>query len=254
MVLKSKDLTSRVVLPEDCVLSKHSYLRAREPSELVSITVRPGVHGLVGKPGNRTSWSAKKKFIEFIRCNRTPTGRTAFGDDGYHGAQYYLSTQFTSIKAPMSRRSKCGNKRSLEAAADVLTDDDAASDMMQLSGDHQPQVLAHVFRTALKTYAPDVQGPSDTTVQVWFNELFGSPSAEFGHTSLFPHKTDACSTCSELDMEVSKLNASIARHLQHVEDAGSIARQQALAELRVQLQEVMDRCVCSAYLSTGMAS
>ena len=42
-------------------------------------------------------------------------------------------------------------------------------------------------------------------------------------------------------MEIDKLKMSLARHVQHTEDAGSVLRQQAISEIKQQLEEVEER-------------
>ena len=64
-----------------------------------------------------------------------------------------------------------------------------------------------------KEYKP----PSGTTMASWFNEDFGISSVN-GHTTLFPHKTDACSVCCTFTVDLNSAKMSIQRHKQQKDD------------------------------------
>lgn len=236
-----KEFQERVVLPEECTLSRSAYLQSLEAGAQVQLLRRAAVHGLCDRPGNHTLWEQRALFIEFVKCNRTPTGRTQLADGTIHGAEYYLNSQFTCIK-PYTARGRTQNLAGWAQEA-AKVEEEASSvggDTMQTKV-MNPSCLSDVFCCSLAVRAPQLKVPCGGAVLAWFKELFDVPTAPHGHTTLFPKKTDACSTCSEEDQEIRKLTGSIARHLQHVEDAGSVVRQQALAELRTMLAEVTER-------------
>mmetsp|Transcript_32599 Transcript_32599/g.74765 ORF Transcript_32599/g.74765 Transcript_32599/m.74765 type:complete len:134 (+) Transcript_32599:1060-1461(+) len=115
------------------------------------------MHGLKGRPSNNTSWRACKLFIDFVKANRSFTGRTELADGRTHGAKYYLSPQFTSIKAPVSRKNQHARQREAQAASDAVPAADK-DDLAKLSCQHSG-VLADVFRAALKSYLPGTANP-----------------------------------------------------------------------------------------------
>ena len=169
--------------------------------------------------------------MEFIEKNRSNTGRTLHaGDSRYHGAQHYLDSRWTCIKVHGQAESKSTHSKAHmedEGVAASVEGDKEAEAFLDSRRLLQPHSMADTFVAVLAITNPGVKLPGTSTIARWFTDLYGAPSLEFGHTTLFPSKTDACSTCSEDILELQKLERSLARHLQHIEDAGSVARQQA---------------------------
>ena len=224
-------MISRVVMPEDSVLTTHQYLQSLDADAEVRVVAQKSMHGLSGKIGNRSNFEARLKFREFILQNRAPSVRTAF-DGRTHGAEFYMDARFTCVRfTPASIKSTAHAARLQAERAEAAADAGGS----QASSSLRDWVLADVFRAVLPIRYPKIQVPSAGTVDTWWRADYACPSSEYGYTSLFPVKTDACSFCSEEQMEIEKLRRSLARHLQQRQDLGSIPRQQAITELRQRL-------------------
>lgn len=194
-----------VILPDDVIVSTKAYLASLQPTDMVTVLVAVR-HGLAGKESNRALKEAKESFMRFVKEHRQPTGRTLQSDGRYHGAEFYLNSNFMAIKQ------QTGNNRKQLPAS---------------------QVLSSAFNAAI---SPS-RSLGDTTIMRWFRSEFNIGS-QHGHTKLFPHKSDACSRCEELLQDMRSVEASLRKHKLHVEDAGSLQRLTAVRELEVQLQEL----------------
>ena len=199
-VVSLKLTDEEVLRPEGSVGSLSVYLSTLKDEDMVTVVTQVGRHGLTGKPSNGASTRERELFVDFVKEHRSPTGRTQDATGRYHGAEFYLISRLTEIKTQSGRETK---------------DEDA--------------VLEIAFKKALqgrslvaleKPYKP----PSGTTIRTWLLEDFGIRS-EHGHTTLFPHKTDACAICSSLEVDIKSVEMWLKRHGQQTSDAGSIERQ-----------------------------
>jgi hypothetical protein len=105
------------------------------------------------------------------------------------------------------------------------------------------QVVAECFRVAIEQWSKDNDSPlapvSGWTVQEWLSLFFGTNSTR-GYTTLFPVKSDACTTCASLDGDIKAASISLLRHRQHYEDAGTIERQAAIKEIEDQIEDLWE--------------
>ena len=195
-VVKLKLGEEDVLRPEGSLGSLASYLQSLSDEDKVTVVSQKGKHGLAGKQSNNSSSKERALFIEFVKEHRAPTGRTRDATGRYHGAEHYMHSKIQKLKTQVGRD----------------TPDPTV-------------VLESVFRDALEACpGADFKAPSGSTISTWFNEDFGIRS-EHGHTTLFPHKTDACAICSSFDTDISSVAMSITRHKQQTQDAGSLERQ-----------------------------
>ena len=200
-----------VVLPKECLLTVKQYLASLKGSDLVTVLRPVYKHGHSGKPSNNVH-PARAAFCDFVQLHRKPTGRTVQTDGRYHGTEFFLDANFRAIK----QQTGVGRKVLLSQ-----------------------NVLSSFFALACVESTPPMKAPSDSSVSNWFAEYFGKAGAVYGHTSLYPQKTDACSFCCEQIEKIQSLDASLRKHRLHTEDAGSLERQAAVRELtqeREQLQ------------------
>ena len=204
-------LTSEdAVLPESCIVSFAAHFKKLTDDSLITILSSSiaGSHGLAGKPGNRSLIALRDLFIDFILRNRSTTGRTLQPDGRFHGAQYFLHSSFQQLKM----QTKDGRKN--------LTPKNA--------------IVQCVFGLACKEKMPHMDAPCGSWIRNMMVRNFGSHSTH-GHTVMHPHSTDTCSTCSGFKVDTDSLNQQLKKHLSHGEDAGSIVRQQRIAEINSEL-------------------
>ena len=198
-VLALKLSDEEVIRPDGSLGSLAQYLATLQDADQVTVISQASKHGLTGKLSNNASTAERALFCEFIKEHRAPTGRTQDHSGRYHGAEFYLTSQLTQVKTQSGR------------------------DTADPNG-----CLELVFRKAIlgreDAVSRKLKPPSGSSIRIWLDEDFGIKS-EHGHTTLFPHKTDACSLCSSFDVDISSTQMFIKRHEQQTGDAGSLERQ-----------------------------
>ena len=209
-------LLERVILPDCCLLSVTQYFHNSPLSATFELSSSPDEHGLRGKASNRTKVKEQELFKIFIRKNRSPTGRSADKTGRFHGAAYYLDSKFKVLRTPKPK-------------------DGVADTRLSLSG---------AFNDALVSAGlPRVH--SDMPAK-WLLLLFGSrhridgvmqPSDE--HTTIYPHKTDACPTCELLLADLRHSEQSLKRHEQQA-DKDTMTRQVAISDTKRIIRDLQD--------------
>ena len=189
------------------VLPHKEYLKSLGEQDKVCVKVRPGMHGLTGKASNNARTEERALFQQWVQLHRSPTGRTKDSNGRFHGAEYYMVSKIKTVKTQSGR---------------------AVS--------KPEEVLECVFKAALASQSPKLRAPGGTAIAKWLAEDFGIGS-ELGHTTVFPHQTDACATCSSIKIDVQGLEMSLKRHLQQGGDM-TIERQTTIKELKQELSEL----------------
>ncbi|OSX75738.1 hypothetical protein BU14_0223s0011 [Porphyra umbilicalis] len=183
----SEGLIKRIIRPDTCLLSVSQFYTSSSENWRFKVVAVYSDHALSGRPSNRMKSAERELFVVFVRAHRTPTGRTPDKNGRYHGAAYYLDAKW----------------KVLRMAAD------------KVSGDCARLSFSAGFIEALVA-----SGRAKVNGEVplrWLKEYFGStlrvdgmavPSEE--HTTLYPHKTDACSTCECLRADLRSARQAIA--------------------------------------------
>ena len=153
------------IRPPESDGSHKEFMVQLKGQDLLEVKLQVWTHGLTGRPSNSAKVEVHKLFDDFIKEHRQLTGRTRDHTGRFHGAEYNLISKITSMKSQPGR---------------MVRD--------------PTEVLELVFRSALNATHPGLKAPSGTTVAQWMEDGFGIRS-EHGHTTLFPHKSDAFPTC-----------------------------------------------------------
>ena len=162
------------------------------------------LHGLQGRRPNNANDDARGLFIDFVKANRAPTGRTPDKYGRVHGAEYYLDARFTALRRRTS--------------TDTTTPTEA--------------IVSDVFIKALPAH---VRKPGFSTPETWFSELFG-PMSEHGHTSIFPTKTDYCAECARINETIAHIEAQVKKH--RAQSDQSLQRQSVIATLQTEIDQL----------------
>ena len=169
-----------------------------------------GQHGLKGQKSNNSMAKERALFIQFVKNHRSPTGRTQDATGRYHGAEFYLESKLTTVRTQSGRATPDES-----VVLECVFNKGLAAEQLEAGGAQVPY-----------------RAPSGSSIALWFAEDFGIKS-EHGHTTIFPHKSDACAVCVYFDTDISSTEMSIKRHMQQSDDAGSIDRQaSALSQSR----------------------
>ena len=152
-------------------------------------------------------------FRAFVLEHRKPTGRTLQPDGRYHGSQFHLDSSIQYIKLQTGVEAA---RRKTQPATNA--------------------VLSNLFWKAMEAESPSVKRVGESTLHGWWTEDFCSTASPYGHTTVFPHVTDACAFCTEHVSRINSIEASLRKHALHTEDAGSLERQKIVAELKMELQ------------------
>ena len=191
----------------DSAASHKEYLKSLGERDMLRVKVRPGAHGLTGKASNNARAEERTLFQSWVQLHRSPTGRTQDSNGRFHGAEYYLISKIKTVKTQSGR---------------------AVS--------NPEEVLECVFKEALASQNPNLRAPGGTAVAKWLAEDFGIGS-KLGHTTIFPHQTDACATCSSIKIDLQGLEMSLKRHSQQGGDM-TLERQRTITELKQELAEL----------------
>lgn len=198
-------LISCIRRPSECLLSTLQFFKSCSMTYVFDI-ICPSAHGLIGKPSNRTKVAKQQKFSEFVRAHRSPTGRTADKHGRPHLAAFYLDAKWTVLRDPVNEdNSRLSFSSSFNAAL-------VAAGLPIVHGD----VLLRWLRLLL-----GFTKRNDGSIV---------PSNE--HTTLYLHKTDACSTCLCLSAEIRSETQVLKRHLQH-NDQATMDRHEAVQATRL---------------------
>ena len=121
--------------------------------------------------------------------------------------RYYLSSRYTALK--------------------VRTD--------QARPIAEKNILSKGFEFYCQQQSPPLTSSSGTSVARWLGSFHGIGS-DLGHTTLHPHKTDACDECTRFETDISSAEMSLKRHSQQADQTpGRVA---AVAETKVALQDL----------------
>ena len=186
-------LESRVVVPVDFHGTCKQYIASLKAGDKANVTLASSSHGLVGLPSNRGKPLdlARRIFFKFVENNRRPTGRTKHATDHrFHGAEHYVDAQWTQflLRSEAARVSK--NKPDAEVFT-VAARAFIAREIARLQSSAIPDDRASAKGAVV---------PSHISIARWFRAHF-APRSEFGHTTLHPAKTDACSECCKFDAD-----------------------------------------------------
>lgn len=225
--IRRRKLCDRAILPDSNVLARESFFK-KCPNDVMLHVVLAGLssHGLCGKVSNRARVEEMKMFEDFVRSNRSPTGRTPDSHGRYHGAVYTLSPKIVSLRSKEElslKRKSAGDTRPIISSSHSKEDE-------SLSGRYN-KALQEVWVAQGKSFCP----VSSSTVCVWLDTLFSKGSPE--HTTIHPHKTDACSECEQLTADITSLKSSIKRHSQQEGDMG-ITRAQDMEQLKDDVKDL----------------
>lgn len=202
-------LVARIRRPDDCLLSAQQFFKSSALNTVFDVTASVE-HGLCGAPSNRTKVAERNLFVEFVRAHRSPTGRTADKNGRFHGAAFYLDSKWAVLR----------NIKSDDTRVSFYSSFDAA---LAVSG----------------------RQPVHTDIPLrWLRSLFGSTTRIGGrlapsdqHTTLYPHKTDACSTCEFFHADLRAAKQSLKRHNQQ-SDQASMQRQDAIREVKTAIEHM----------------
>ena len=95
----------------------------------------------------------------------------------------------------------------------------------------------HIAERADAPVCGRAQEPCSTTITEWFKLDFGTGTPE--HTAIHPHKSDYCAICQSLQLDMSSIDKSLARHKQQG-DGRIITGESGVAELNQQLAELKE--------------
>lgn len=204
-------LVDRIRRPDDCLLSARQYFKASSLSTVFEVT-SSDEHRLVGAPSNRAKVAERKLFQAFVRANRSPTGRTADKNGRYHGATFYLDSKWVVLRNGRTNDSRPSFSASFIAA-------------LEAAG--YPAVHSDIPLRWLRDYFGSTM------------RLHGSYVSSDQHTTLYPHKTDACSTCEFFSSDIRTAKQSLKRHLQQPDQA-SMQRQDAIQEVKTTIAHLED--------------
>lgn len=222
-----RKLCERALLPDENVLARASFFRSSPPDlKLQAVMAGISTHGLCGKVSNRARVEEMEMFQNFIRSNRSPAGRTPDSHGRYHGAVFTLSAKIVALRSkeePSLKRKRAGDKRGVLPSSHAKEDE-------SLSGIFNAALQA-VWEDAGKIFIP----VSPSTVCAWLDSFFPKGTPE--HTTIHPHKTDACSECEQVTSDIKSLNASVKRHLQQEGDMG-IVRMQEIGQLKDDVKDL----------------
>jgi len=208
--VRRDDLIGRVVRPDGCLLSLRRFFAAAANSDSLTVTSAAAAHGLKGKASNRTRTKARELFRSWVEAHRCLTGRAPDRNGRAHGAAWYLHSRFEVLRPQGTR-------------------------------DERPSV-AVAFNDALA--ASETPPINTQVIGRWMRELFGSHTITDGvrvpslqHTTICPHKTDACGTCETLRGDLRHCEQSRKRHVA-MADQSTQARRDAVAGLTQAVDEI----------------
>jgi len=99
----------------------------------------------------------------------------------------------------------------------------------------EKNILSKGFEFYCQQQSPPLTSSSGTSVARWLGSFHGIGS-DLGHTTLHPHKTDACDECTRFETDISSAEMSLKRHSQQADQTpGRVA---AVAETKVALQDL----------------
>lgn len=198
------ELMENIILPSDCMLTRARFYDSASSDYLFDILLpRDRLHGLVGRPSNRAKTHERALFRSYVANNRSPTGRTADHKGRYHGAVFYLDSKWTVLKSLIARR-KREDVRERECPSTIVAKGRSFCDDFSRA----------CFEASGKNVAT-------STVYLWFTEDFssrisvdGAHTANKEHTTLFPHKSDACAFCETNKRDSASASKSLQREKQ----------------------------------------
>lgn len=221
---KDPKLVARLILPPEFDGSPLQYVRGLSVSDKAMVGLPLSSHGGAGKPPNSAKRYdyARVLFGQFVKANRSPTGRTADSNGRTHGAQYYLSCGWTQLRQ-RTEADRVGSNRPLveifsHCVIEAMTAEVATQ---KLCEDEATRALAASARI-----------PSHVSIERWLKRDFGK-SSEAGSTVLHPHKTDACSQCCETANDLASLLQSLKREQSQPEKTAE----------RLRNVEVLNQCI-----------
>ena len=95
----SQSLEECVLRSVECPFTAAKYLSGLCATEKVKVCKdRSRLHALCGKPSNWMKRREVQLFVEFVRENRSPTGRKPDRNNRTHGAEYYCDSKWTSLR------------------------------------------------------------------------------------------------------------------------------------------------------------
>lgn len=164
-------------------------------------------------------------FQKFIIANRQPTGRTIQLDGRAHGAVFYLDVSLTSF------RPNAENEEDMFCSVVFR--------FIKALGSHwvaPPQL----YRKPVKRF----QSVAATTLERWMKADIGTlklvdecrvPSDD--HTTIYPHKTDACARCEIMCAELDYLSQGKQRH-EKQNDIGSLRPPDVIKEIKDEIFDI----------------
>lgn len=215
-------LISNIILPPECTLSGRLFYRSQSMDYKFKIA-RPDktMHKLIGNESNRARLLERDRFRAFVKANRQPNGRTMHRDNRSHGSSYYLDSTIARVKPKDPS-------------------DDNSSLVFKFNKALESEWNTHISYEINKPFKP----VSATAVDAWMKQDFGSMVVANGvrvssaeHTTVFPHKTDACARCEVLKTSIRSLQQRKKRHEQQ-SDQGSLTRQDVLRDVRNEIDDV----------------
>ena len=125
LLLKSevlaRGLQSRILVPQCDAASPQAYLRSLADTDEVQVlnVEDTALNQAFGKKSNNRRDFVRELFITFVRQHRSPTGRTPDKDGRQHGAEFFLSSQFSAIVKQRGERAKNFKHAASETLAEV---------------------------------------------------------------------------------------------------------------------------------------
>lgn len=225
-------LVCRILRPEGCLLSTLQYFRAANGDDEMEVVDNVTEHGLAGMVSNHRKVAERAKFVAFVRAHRSPTGRTADKWGRFHGAAYYLDSKWVVLRS--SRNNPLDTRLSFSSSFNAAL---VAAGLPMVHGDIPLRWLKALFRSTKKIEGTVV--PSDE------------------HTTLYPHKTDACATCGFFLADIRQAQMVLKRHRQQ-NDQASLERRQAIddargviLDLKLALDKHKDEAACAIMYHRG---
>lgn len=195
-------LVRRILRPDGRLLPLHQYFSGACSGTVLHVVSDRVAHGLMGVLSNRAEGAERTKFVAFVQANRTSTGRTADNNERYDRAAHYLDSKWVVLRP--NQRARTDSRLSFSSGFN------AALVSAGLPALHEDIPLR------------------------WLRAMFGSTKRVGGqsssledHTTLHPHKTDACATCNFFSADLLQAQQTLKRHLQQP-DQGAMDRQSAI--------------------------
>jgi len=155
-------------------------------------------------------------FEQFVNKHRSPTGRTPDATGRFHGAVFYLDAKWKAMRPGRSESGVADHSLDFSTSFNLALQ---AAKLPPVHPDVPPRWLKELFGPRCQTNGVD------------------EPSSQ--HTTIYPHKSDACPLCEMLLADIRHTVQVAKRHKQQ-SDQSSLTRRAAIAEAEQTEQDLRD--------------